>query len=375
MAAAITERLLDMRILHMIPDIGITNGVMSVILNYFKAMPQDIKFDVVYFTDTEKTRQSDIEALGGRVFKIAPPSPKDLLTGKMNGFFANHKGEWEAVHIHCPHFAIFLAPYARKSGIKKVAVHCHSTWYSLNPKNNKRNKLLFEMGRGSADVLFACGRDAGRFWYGRDENFVVLPNAVNCEKFRFNPALREQKRRQLGLQGKFVVGHLGRVSPPQKNHKFLMEVFAQIKKKNPNSVLLMAGAQENEELAALAEKLNIKNDIQFLGARTDVDELCQAYDVFVFPSFWEGLPVSVVEAQAAGLPVVMSDCITDEVCVSDRVAMLSLQSDPALWADTAIALSHHARRDNFELMKKHGWDICSTADRLVKYYTTGEING
>ncbi|HBN38459.1 MAG TPA: hypothetical protein DD404_02920, partial [Ruminococcaceae bacterium] len=117
----------------MIPDIGISNGVMSVILNYFKAMPEDIKFDVVYFSETEKTRQADIEALGGRVFKIDAPSPKDLITGKMNSFFEKHPDEWQALHIHCPHFAVFIAPYAKKHGIHKIAMHCHSTWYSLDP--------------------------------------------------------------------------------------------------------------------------------------------------------------------------------------------------------------------------------------------------
>lgn len=355
----------------MIPDIGIANGVMSVILNYFKAMPDDIKFDVVYFAESEKTRQADIEALGGRVFKIDPPSPKDLLTGKMNSFFNEHKNEWDAIHIHCPHFAIFIAPYAKNHGIKRRAIHCHSTWYSLDPKNNFRNKLLFKIGRNTVDTLFACGRDAGRFWYGTDKNFTVLPNAVDCEKFRYNEDIRNKKREEMGLQDKFVVGHLGRVSPPQKNHPFLLKVFAEIKKQKDNAVLLMAGAEETEELTALAKELNIENDIRFLGSRTDIPELCQAYDVFVFPSFWEGLPVSVVEAQAAGLPVVMSDSVTDEVCVTDNILLMSLNDTPKSWADKALEISQAERKDTFEAMKSSGWDIFETAKALVSYYKTG----
>lgn len=352
----------------MIPDIGVANGVMSVILNYFKAMPDDIKFDIVYFAQSEKTRQADIEALGGRVFKINPPSPKTLLRAEMDKFFKSHKDEWSALHIHCPHFAVFIAPYAKKHGIKKCAVHCHSTWYSLYPKNNFRNKFLFELGKGLVDKFFACGRDAGKFWYGDDKDFTVLPNAVNCEKFRYNKTIRNKKREEMGIQDKFVVGHLGRVSPPQKNHPFLLKIFAEIKKQKENSVLLMAGADETDELLNLAKQLHVENDIYFLGPRTDISELCQAYDVFVFPSFWEGLPVSVVEAQAAGLPVVMSDSITNEVCITDIISVMSLNDSPKSWAQKILEVSYAQRKDMFEFMESAGWDICSCAKRLVEYY-------
>ncbi len=357
-----------MRVLHMIPDIGISNGVMSVILNYFKAMPEDIKFDVVYFSETKKTRQADIEALGGRVFKIDAPSPKDLITGKMNFFFEKHPDEWQALHIHCPHFAVFIAPYAKKHGIHKIAMHCHSTWYSLDPKNNFRNKMLYLMGSRMVDTKFACGKAAGHFWYGSDKNFTVLPNAIDCDKFRYNEEIRNKKREELGLKDSFIVGHLGRVSPPQKNHTFLLKVFSQIKKKKENAVLLMAGAEKNEELDALSKQLGIEKDIFFLGARTDVCALCQAYDLFLFPSFWEGLPVSVVEAQAAGLPVVMSDSVTDEVCVTDHIISLPLSESPEIWAQKALDFSEQKNRYTFDIMKKSGWDIYECAERLVKYY-------
>lgn len=357
-----------MRILHMLPDIGIANGVMSVVLNYAKAMPDDIKFDVVYFQQSEKTKQNEIEAIGGRVFRINPPSPKTALKREMDKFFKEHKGEWEAVHIHAPHFAIFMAPAARRAGIKKVCIHCHSTWYSLLDENKKRNKLFYDLGKVFVDKKFACGRDAGRFWYGEDKNFTVLPNAIDCAKFRFNEKVREEKRRELDIEDKFVVGHLGRVEPPQKNHPFLLEIFSQIKKLEPNSVLLMTGADENDELKKLAKKLGIYDSIRFLGSRKDVPQLSQAYDVFVFPSFWEGLPVSVVEAQAAGLPVVMSDSITDEVVATDNVCMLSLDNPAAEWAQKATELAEMPRKDTYELMKSAGWDIYDNGTRLAEYY-------
>lgn len=352
----------------MIPDIGISNGVMSVILNYAKAMPDDIKFDVVYFFEKENTRQADIEALGGKVYKIDPPSPMDLITGKMNGFFAEHKNEWQALHIHCPHFAVFIAPYAKKAGVDKIAMHCHSTCFSLNPKNELRNKVLYKLGCHSVDTRFACGKDAGRFWYGDDKNFIVLPNAVNADKLIYNEEVRKAKRAEMDIEGKLVVGHIGRTNIVQKNHPFLFKIFAEIKKRNENSVLLMAGAEKTPELLNLAEKLQIENDIQFLGQRNDIPEMLQAFDIFVFPSFCEGLPVSVIEAQVAGLPVVMSDSVTDEVVATDKIEMLSLNKSPNAWADKVIELCKNPRTDTFKMIKQNGWDIFDCGKKLAEYY-------
>ena len=363
-----------MRILHFLPDIGISNGVMSVILNYAKAMPDDIVFDIMYFHDTAETKQSEVESLGGRVYKIDPPSPKDLLSGKMNSFFAAHKNEWSALHIHCPHFAVFIAPAAKEAGIKRIAMHCHSTWYSLNPHNVTRNKLLYLLGKPFVDTRFACGRDAGRFWYGNDKNFIGLNNAIDCKQFRFNSETRNLKRQMLGVTDKLVIGHIGRVDQRQKNHIFLLKVFSEIKKINPNAVLLMAGAVADDELNSLATELQIENDIFFLGMRNDIPELCQAFDVFVFPSFWEGLPVSVVEAQAAGLPVLMSDSITDEVCITQNAYMMSLDDAPSMWANRVLSLScNDLNRDTFEEMIDKGWDLYHNSKTLVSYYTNTDV--
>lgn len=358
-----------MRILHMIPDIGISNGVMSVILNYFRAMPADIKFDVVYFSEKEKTRQSDIEALGGRVFKINAPSPKGALKGEMSRFFSAHKKEWEALHIHAPHFAVFMAPQAKKAGIKKICCHCHSTWYSLEAKNEKRNKLLASPVKMLTDTQFACGREAGEFWY--KNGFYVLPNAVDCSAYRYNAEKRNSLRDKLDLSDKFVVGHVGRVYPPQKNHPFLFKIFAEVKKACPNAVLLLAGAERDEFLEQLADKLNIASSVYFLGQRKDIPDLLLAMDLFLFPSFKEGLPVAVVEAQASGLPVLMADTITDEVMITDNIHTLSLDESPQIWAEKALKMCAAGRKDTFGIMKKSGWDIKTCAARLADYYKSG----
>ncbi len=350
----------------MIPDIGISNGIMSVILNYAKAMPDDIKFDVVYFADKPETKQKEIEELGGRVYRINPPSPKGTLKGDMDKFFKAHKGEWEALHINAPHFAVFIAPMARRAGIKKICIHCHSTLFSLNPNNLKRNELLYKMGRGFADKKFACSKTAGDYWYGKD--YTVLNNAIDCEKYRFNQNVRNSVRDNLGLTDELVVAHIGRTDIPQKNHPFLLKVFAEIKRQRENAVLLLIGADKIEVLDWLCRKHGIENSVMFLGVRRDVSRLLQGADVFLFPSTREGLPVSVVEAQASGLPVIMSDTVTDEVIVTDNAVMMSLDEAPEKWAHTALELSSIDRKNNFEIMKSAGWNIFDCANQLVDYY-------
>ena len=355
-----------MRILHMIPDIGISNGVMSVILNYAAAMLDDIKFDVVYFAETPKTRQADIEALGGKVYKVDKPSPKDLLTGKMNSFFANCNTKWEAIHIHCPHFAVFIAPYAKKAGIKKVFVHCHTTEFSLKG-NAKRNQLLSLYAKYFIKNKFACSLAAGRVWYG-NQNFEVLNNAIDCKKYSFNENKRKMYREEMHLTDSLVVAHIGRTDVTQKNHPFILRVFAQIKKMKKNAVLMLIGASQSDKMLKLCKDLNITDSVKFLGVRNDVADLLNAADVFLFPSISEGLPVSVVEAQASGLGVLMSDSVTDEVISTDLVKTKFLHDSVSLWAEECIKLSNIERRDTSAELGNAGWNIFDSAEKLVNSY-------
>lgn len=355
-----------MRILHMIPDIGISNGIMSVILNYAKAMPEDIKFDVVYFSYQEKNRQAEIEALGGRVFKINPPSPKTLLKGEMDRFFNSHRGEWEVLHINAPHFTVFIAPAAKRAGIKKICCHCHSTLFSLNAKNLKRNELLNKPTEYLADKKFACSKAAGNYWYNGE--YEVLGNAIDCKKYSYNCETRKKVRNALELADKLVVAHIGRTDVVQKNHPFLLDVFAQIHKINPSSQLLLIGAEITDDLQSICSEYGIADSVMFLGMRNDVSELLQAADVFVFPSTKEGLPVSVIEAQAAGLPVLMSDSVTDEALITENAVSLSLDESAQKWAQKVIELSKLYRKDNFQTMKSAGWDIYDCAQQLANYY-------
>ncbi len=354
-----------MRVLHMIPDIGIANGIMSAVLNFANAMPDSIIFDVVYFHETEATRKKDIEAFGGKVYKISRPSLSQLKNNELIQFFKQHKGEWEALHIHAPHFAVFIAPYAKKAGIKNICVHCHSTEYSLKG-NSSRNKLLSMYSKYCIKDKFACSENAGKFWYG-NKPFTVINNAIDCKKYTFNEEIRKLTRESFGFTDETVFAHIGRTDIPQKNHKFLIEVFSEIHKITASKLLLIGG-EETEELKALCISNGLYEDVLFLGLRNDVSNLLCASDIFLFPSTREGLPVSVIEAQASGLPVLMSDSVTDEVCITELVKPLSLDETPARWAHEAIELSKTKRKDYYEELYSSGWDLKSVSKSLSDYY-------
>lgn len=360
-----------MRILHMVPDIGVSNGVMSVVLNYFRAMPENVYFDVVYFQEKPQEQKAQIESLGGHVYKIRAPGLKSLFSSDLDALFRAHAAQWSAVHIHAPHFAVFMAPVAKKYGVQCVACHCHSTWYSLNPKNNFRNKLMASLGFRLCDTHFACSQAAGQFWW-KNKPFYVLNNAVDCKHLQFSLQTRNVVRRKLQLDGCFVVGHVGRTSPPQKNHPFLLKVFAEIKKQKQNAVLLLAGADADDDLLQLAKSLGIEQNVRFLGQRKDIPDLLCAMDVFVFPSFQEGLPVAVVEAQVSGLPVLMADTITDEVKITPLVRSMSLACSASEWAQTAVSMPAENERSSVaEMLMYSKWDIHTSALALYQYYLTG----
>ncbi len=356
----------------MTAGIGRSNGVMSVILNYARHMPEDIRFDVLYFVETDDDRKAELEALGGQATKILPPGLHSFRRDDVDAYLSAHRGEYDALHLHLPYLASVLAPKARRAGIGRVITHCHSSRFSLE-SSGRRNRILNIPTRWLADDRIACGREAGTVWYGKramDKGRVtVLPNAIECERFRYDPAVRSRVRETMGIDDRFVVGHVGTLSTP-KNHKFLLPVFAEIRRRRPNAILLLVGEGAlREQVRARAEELGIRNDVIFLGNRSDVPELLQAMDVFVIPSLHEGLPVSVVEAQAAGLPVLMSDAVTDEVCVTGpRIRRLSLADPAEQWAESALKLVEIERTDTADEVVRSGFDLSESARRLAEFY-------
>lgn len=219
--------------------------------------------------------------------------------------------------------------------------------------------------------MIACSAEAGEWLFGKDackkENYYFLPNAVDLERFRPDDAVRDRYRREMGLEDKLVIGHVGRYSE-QKNHPFLIKLFEKLHEKRPDARLLLVGGGERmEQTRETVMKLGLSDAVIMTGNRDDVDALLQAMDIFAFPSLWEGLPVTLVEAQAAGLPCVIADNISSDVDITPLVTRLPID-DPEVWAEELS--KEHPRQDVTEDIIRSGFDIKSSAEKISKLYLT-----
>ena len=202
--------------------------------------------------------------------------------------------------------------------------------------------------------------------------FQIMNNAIDAKKFIYNEEVRKQKRVELGVEDKFVIGHVGRFNL-QKNHEFLVKRFADFAKTNEDAVLVLIGNGElQEKIKEMAKEYGIETKVKFLGLREDIPQLLQAMDLFLFPSLFEGLPVTLVEAQAAGLPCVISDMITDEIMITDQISKVSLSGNTSLWNQEIAKYRYSKRKNTIEDIIEHGFDIEKNARWLEEFYTNGK---
>lgn len=234
----------------------------------------------------------------------------------------------------------------------------------------KTHKLLRRFIMPAANVKIAPSDLAAKFTFGNIKNVHILPNGLDTKTFEFSAESRQRTRQELNAQDKFVVGHIGRFNL-QKNHKFLLEVFAQIKKQRKNAVLWLIGKGELEkQIRKQAKDLGILDNIEFLGVRSDIPALLSAMDVFVFPSLFEGMPNTVIEAQTNGLPCLIADTITKQAKQTDLVHFMGLKQSAQEWANKAVQIADKQtsanRQQAAKKMCQAGYDIKD----VVKQFTT-----
>jgi glycosyltransferase involved in cell wall biosynthesis len=221
---------------------------------------------------------------------------------------------------------------------------------------------------------FACSQKAGTFLFGK-KDFAIINNAIEVKKYIFNEETREKIRTKLNLNNKFVIGHVGRLSI-EKNHLFLLDVFAQVHNKCIDSVLLLVG--EGALKLKIKEKvkaLGLEDNVVFLGVCSNVNEIYQAMDVFVLPSLFEGLPTVGIEAQTAGLMCFFSDEVTPEVKVTNFVQFISLKNNASYWSEQILKYSNgYKRYDKSEILIQAGYDIKNTAKQLEDFYLNSLTN-
>lgn len=342
-----------------------SGGIEAVVLNYYRHINRSkVQFDFYFAEGSRLPRRAELEALGAGLYPIPPYSHPIAYHRALYSAF-RQRG-YKIVHAHLSTMSVFPLFAAWRARVPVRICHNHSTAHWGEGAKTLLKYILRPFNKVFATDWFACGETAGRWMYG-DKAFdagrvTVLPNAIDTAKFAYDPAARKRLREELGIpQDAFVVGHVGRFMY-QKNHQFLLKVFAELLKTRPNARLLLVGEGELEQqVRQQAQALGIQSKVVFTGARQDVDKLYSAMDVFCLPSRYEGMPVVAWEAQANGLPCVLSKNISPEASLSAEVTCLEAQR-PAAWAATIIA----SQRQNISACLVP--DILQTAQRLQYRY-------
>ena len=361
------------RVLHVI---GIMNqgGAETMIMNLYRQIDRDkVQFDFVENENSGALFDEEIRNLGGKIYHCPRFVGKNYLKYKKwwKVFFDMHK-EYSAVHGHIGSTAAIYLKEAKKRGIATIA-HSHSIY--VKGQNLFLYRLFSYPTRYIADYLFMCSNRAGIDRYGKQaisdsKRTFLMPNAIDTNAFRYNETARDNIRREFGIDDKeYVVGHVGRFVDV-KNHSFLLDIFEKILEIHPSSKLLLVGDGElQQSIIEKTKSLGIQNKVVVTGNRSDVNEVLSAMDVLVFPSKYEGLPVTLVEAQCNGLPCVISDSVPeDSILIEELVKIHSLTEDPSVWAETALNCKQNKRSACADIIKETDFDIEKSAKWLEDFY-------
>lgn len=354
-----------LRVLQVVTHMN-RGGLESMLMNYYRHIDREvIQFDFLTHRPYDGDFGEEILRMGGKIYHLPALNPFSVSYKKaLDQFFSEHS--YDIVHSHLDCMSAYPLYAAKKAGVKVRIAHAHNTSQDKNLKYILKMSAKKKIPKEATD-LFACGKEAGE-WMFDGNPFQIMNNAIDANAYRYNPKIRKHIREQYQLGDAFVLGHVGRFNP-QKNHAFLINVFAEVVKQNSNvRLVLVGGGIGEDELRRRVEELGIEKHVIFAGVCSNVNELLQAMDVFVFPSLYEGFPVTMVEAQAAGLPCVMSDNVPQESKLTDLVTSLSLETDKKQWAETVLDKKQIKRADYFEQIRAAGYDIKANAQWLTDFY-------
>lgn len=344
-------------------------GVEAVVMNYYRHIDKDkIQFDFIVDNDSTCPQESEIIDLGGRLYRIAPYQNIKKNMEDLERIFKKNK--YKIVHSHLTTMSVFSLAVAKKCGVPVRICHGHNTAAPGEGKKNIMKYMLRPFSKIFATHYFACSNYAGKWLYGkniqRSPNYKVIPNAIDVEKFRFDPLIRSKIRKKLEIEDKFVVGHIGRFVY-QKNHEFLLDIFEEILKIRPDGVLLLIGEGPLEKKIKQKAKKFPEGTIRFLGVRNDTYRLYSTFDVFCLPSRYEGLPVVGVEAQVNGLPCVFSDAMTKETKFTDNFIFVGKKSNKKEWVNQILNMADCERN---QIIDNDKFNISIQAKKMEKLYET-----
>lgn len=343
-------------------------GIETFIMNYYRNIDKEkIRIDFLAF-EKEICFQDEIIKTGGKVF-YTPPRRRGLIHYiELVKFFNKHK-DYDIIHSNLSTCRCITTVIVAKVFGVKIISHSHTEWKG----KSKITLILHYLNRPIlnkiSDYKFACSGVAGKWLFGKNAKFTIIPNSINAFEFSYCEKTRNIKRKELKIEEKLVIGHVGRFVY-QKNHEFLLDIFKEINNIVEDSILVLVGDGELKvDIIKKIHRLDLEKSVVLLGLRSDVEELMQAFDLFVLPSNYEGFPMTLIEAQAAGLPCVISDNITSEIMITDLVEKASLDIDPKDWAEIIIgSYKNNIRRNTYDEICASGYDIKKSALELENIY-------
>lgn len=316
------------RVLMIVPNLRVSNGVVSFVMNYYRnVVGNDIRIDLALYDDIPSPYYKELKK-NSKIY-ILPPIKKLREHIAVCNKVMDEK--YDVVHDNLMHISIPMMWCAKRKGVPVRILHSHNAKMGETFLKEVRNKFFLPVLRGLATDFVSCSELAGKAMF-KNREFIVLPNVIQTDKYHFDENVRTLVRKKMNTTDKFVVGTVGRLAD-QKNPFFAMDVFECLQKQVPNAEYWWVGSGSlDDQVKAYVEKKGLSGKVKLLGSRNDIVDLYQGMDVFFLPSLFEGLPVTGVEAQAMGLPMVVSDSITKEMVYTDLVDYVDLKELKEVWA-------------------------------------------
>lgn len=347
-------------------------GIENFIMNIYRNIDRDrVQFDFLIHQEEKQIFEDEIEKLGGKIYRIPSIRKSGYFKYKQNlkEFFQNHS--YKIVHSHYNELSGVILKIAKNCNIKIGISHSHTAYPNYSNILVKFfGEYLIRLLKNSSSLKFACSQKAGEWLYGKSANFEVINNGIDPKEYKFNEEIRKNVRDELKIEdNKILIGHVGRFSP-EKNHEFIIDIFKELYSKNNNYRLVLIGTGNTEEkIKNKVKELNLQEKVKFLGVRKDVNKILQVMDLFVFPSIFEGLPVTLVEAQGAGLKCFISDTVTKEIDLECGLTeFISLKSSSEEWAEIIDKNRDYIRKDTIDSLRTHRYDMTENAKNLENRY-------
>ena len=346
-------------------------GTETFMMNVFRGVDHSrFQVDFLLYNWVQTVYSLEVEAAGSKVWRVPcrRESPIKWYCS-LNKFFKSHAQEYSAIHF-CGNGLTAIAPivFAYCYGVPVRISHSHSS-----SSEGLHNKLFHILQRGIAKRLtthhFACSTLAAKWFFGNSPA-VIIKNGIDIQKFAFDNERRSQVRFQNNIKPTTkVIGHIGRFEA-EKNHAFLVDVFAEYCRLQPDALLMLVGKGSlMDAIKEKAERLSIGDKVCFMGERSDVSELLQAMDLFLMPSTFEGQPFVLIEAQCAGLPCLISDVINQDICLTNNIHRYSLKRTVEEWAAEIVAMLASSQRESgHKMIEQKGYSIAGTISYLEKVY-------